>query len=355
MAAPGPLEASEAGARPPATSIVAIIPLYNGARFIAESVASVLAQTRPPDEFLIVDDGSTDEGPAIVRRLAEAHPEIRLLAQPNGGQSQARNVGIAQSTGALIAMLDQDDTWYPDHLAELERPFLAPPTGIPLGWVYSELDRVGEDGRMLMDRFLRRMPVEHPKLTLAGCLRHDMHVLPSASLVSRAALESAGGFDEQLSGYEDDDLFLRLFRKGYRNVFLERPLSTWRRHGGATSYSPRMARSREIYLAKLIATYPDDPGNNRYPVRRYIAPRFFRNLLVRFIGAVEDRNREETGQARRDLAGLMPHLPARLRAVGLLLGVAMAAPPLGRLALAAWRTARPIVRRRQPAGPGRRA
>jgi glycosyltransferase involved in cell wall biosynthesis len=77
-------------------SIAAIIPLYNGARWIEQSIKSVLAQTLVPDEFIVVDDGSTDDGPRIVERLAQSHP-IRLLRKPNGGQSSARNFGVAHS------------------------------------------------------------------------------------------------------------------------------------------------------------------------------------------------------------------------------------------------------------------
>ena len=77
--------------------ITAVVPLYNGARFIEESLRSVFAQTLPPAEVIVVDDGSTDDGPAIVEGLAREFP-IRLLRKENGGQSSARNFGIAHST-----------------------------------------------------------------------------------------------------------------------------------------------------------------------------------------------------------------------------------------------------------------
>jgi glycosyltransferase involved in cell wall biosynthesis len=75
-------------------SIVAIIPLYNRARSIEDAIRSGLAQTLQPDEFIVVDDGSTDDGAgaAIVERLAKEHPTITLLRKPNGGQSSARNL-----------------------------------------------------------------------------------------------------------------------------------------------------------------------------------------------------------------------------------------------------------------------
>src|SRR5260370_22335684 len=250
-------------------SIVAIIPLYNGARWIEQSIKSVLAQTLAPDEFVVVDDGSTDDGPRIVERLAQSHP-IRLLRKPNGGQSSARNFGATHSESALIALLDQDDAWYPHHLATLIEPFRKP-RGVPLGWVYSDLDEIDESGGMVNKRMLNRVPRvnplfprENPKCSLAGCLSNDLFILPSASLISRPAFKAVGGFDERLCGYEDDDLFLRLFRAGYDNVFIDEPLSQWRIYQTSTSYTSRLARSRMIYAIKLFEPFPAHPTPRRY-------------------------------------------------------------------------------------------
>ncbi len=104
-------------------SVAAIIPLYNGGPFIKEALESVLAQTEPADEIIVVDDGSTDDGPEIVNEMAGRHP-IRLLTKINGGQSSARNFGIAVCSSSHVALLDQDDIWYEDHLAILKQPFV---------------------------------------------------------------------------------------------------------------------------------------------------------------------------------------------------------------------------------------
>src|SRR5260370_31826938 len=88
-------------------SIVAIIPLYNGARWIEQAIKSVLAQTLAPDEFIVVDDGSTDGGvgAAIVERFAQEHPIIKLLPKPNRGQSSAPNSAGRHSTTPLLSLL----------------------------------------------------------------------------------------------------------------------------------------------------------------------------------------------------------------------------------------------------------
>src|SRR5581483_11195160 len=100
--------AAMANAVPQDLTVAAVIPLYNGAGYIETAIGSVLAQSRPPDEIVVVDDGSIDAGPEIVERLARKHP-IRFLRKSNGGQASARNFGVANTRSTLIAFLDQDD------------------------------------------------------------------------------------------------------------------------------------------------------------------------------------------------------------------------------------------------------
>jgi glycosyltransferase involved in cell wall biosynthesis len=145
-------------------TISAIVPLYNGAKYIEEALNSILAQSRKPNEIIIIDDGSTDNGPDIVKRMAAGN-RVVLLRKPNGGQSSARNFGIAHSVGDLIALLDQDDAWYPNHLEQLAKPFgrLHFPE---LGWVYSNLDEMDAHGRMVRRYLLSSLPATHPKRDL---------------------------------------------------------------------------------------------------------------------------------------------------------------------------------------------
>jgi glycosyltransferase involved in cell wall biosynthesis len=283
-------------------SIVAIIPLYNGARWIEQAITSVLSQTLPPDEFIVVDDGSTDggAGAAIVQRMAREHPIITLLRKPNGGQSSARNFAVARSKSALIALLDQDDYWYPDHLEELRRPFETDRHG-KISWVYSDLDRVDESGSMFCHQFLSTLPNDHPKRHIFKCLKQDMFVLPSASLIFRKAFESVGGFDERLMGYEDDDLFLRLFRVSRENVFICKPLSAWRIFPSSTSYTTRMAKSRMIYLDKLVSAFPDEKRTHTYYLRDAIAPRFVKTILADIIIASQEPDWQRVRQNAADL------------------------------------------------------
>ncbi|MDC7784291.1 glycosyltransferase family A protein [Rhodoplanes sp. TEM] len=94
--------------------ISTVVPLYNAAPFVGEALDSILAQTRPIDEIVVVDDGSTDGGADLVARHV---PAVRLLRQDNAGPGAAVNRGIAAATGDVLAFLDADDLWLPDRVA----------------------------------------------------------------------------------------------------------------------------------------------------------------------------------------------------------------------------------------------
>ncbi|WP_336801199.1 glycosyltransferase family 2 protein [Kaistia sp. MMO-174] len=293
-------------------TIATIIPLYNGGPFIRDALESVLAQSVPPDEILVVDDGSTDDGPAIVEEMAKIHP-ITLLRKPNGGQSSARNFAAERCSSSHIALLDQDDVWYPDHLATLRAPFVDGSNDERLAVVYGNLDHVDRDGKMVAHSCLDGFGSVHPKTTLQQCLERDMFMLPGASLLEKEALFKAGRFDERLSGYEDDDLFLRIFREGYRSRYIDRPVTKWRIHPGSTSYSLRMAVSRMIYYRKLVETFPNEPRLHQFWVRDYIAPRFFRSVVGDYINGSKAGDKPRMDRCWADMRVIAPELPRRTR------------------------------------------
>ena len=239
-------------------TVAAVIPLYNGAEFIEEAIKSVVAQTDPVDEIIVVNDGSTDNGPDIVRSLLSSYP-ITFLQQSNAGQSSARNTAINHTSCSHVAFLDQDDIWYSDHIAVLKEPFLK--GKMPdLALVYGNLNQIDRAGRMIFQRYLDYVPTPQPKTSLQQCLEHDMFILPGASLVSKEAIKAVGMFDERLSGYEDDDLFTRMFIACYDSVYINKPVTKWRLYTSSTSFSERMAKSRMIYFRKHVELHPYDPA-----------------------------------------------------------------------------------------------
>jgi hypothetical protein len=123
----------------------------------------------------------------------------------------------------------------------------------------------------------------------------------------------AGGFDERLCGYEDDDLFLRLFCAGYDNVYIDEPLSKWRIYPTSASFSSRMAQSRMIYANLLFDRFPDQPSQIRYLSRDCIAPRFVYQTMVSCGLALAWRNKEMFCTAIAHLRMLLPHLSRKRR------------------------------------------
>lgn len=278
--------------------ISAIIAVYNGRSFLRKAVESVISQTLLPTELILVDDGSTDDSLSVIADVRAPFP-IVPLTQGNKGQSAARNYGAREAKGEFLAFLDQDDWWYPHHLERLYRPFSGA-KGLMLGWVYSNVDEYDENGYLVNRRLLDLIPSPHPKVRLSDMLSQDMFILPSASLIRKEAFWSVGGFCEELSGYEDDDLFLRLFRRGWENVYLNTPLSGWRIRDGSASYTPRMSKSRRLYAGKLLREFRDEPWRNRYWVRDCIAPRFFSNAIARYTVALRRRDYDACREAIED-------------------------------------------------------
>jgi glycosyltransferase involved in cell wall biosynthesis len=286
--------------------VSAILPVFNGRRFLLGAVRSVLAQSLPPCELIVVDDGSSDGSLEELQSLPAAPFPVRLLRQANAGQSAARNAAVRQAEGEYLAFLDQDDCWLPNHLEELVAPLAADPA---VGWAYCDFDELDVDGNLVTRAFLQAQGLRNPKRTIYECVAGDLMVLPSASVLRRAAFEEAGGFDETLSGYEDDDLFVRFFRLGWDHVFVDRPLLRFRIHGNGSSASPRFLESRRRYAAKLASILPDDSRMLRYYVSDAIAPRFFLTSLDDYVRSCSARD----WQGARLALGAVNHFAALRR------------------------------------------
>jgi glycosyltransferase involved in cell wall biosynthesis len=178
-----------------------IIPSYNMARFLPHAVESVLAQTYPNLEVQIIDDGSTDDTPEVVRHW-EGNPRVRVHRQVNGGLSHARNQAVALTRGDFIALLDADDIWEPQKLSRQIPLFRGRPE---LGVVYSDYSRMDADGKPLPNG-----PTEMHRGKISGPLLIENFVPASTAVVRRACFERCGGFDVALRTGEDYEMWLRL-------------------------------------------------------------------------------------------------------------------------------------------------
>ena len=289
-------------------TIATVMPVYNGERFLRESISSVFNQTIFPHEFVIIDDGSSDGSRAIVEEMCREYPITFIKRDENYGQSACRNFAIKQCKSDLIALIDQDDRWYPNHLEELIKPFNEHRAGLPLGWAYSDFDDVDEDGRVVARSFINRPTLQNPKRDLLQLLAQGTIIQPSATLISRTAFEAVGGFDENLSGCEDDDLFLRMFRENYDNAYIPHPLSQWRIYDSSFGASDRLARSQRYYIRKLIAQFPDDKWRGHYYARDVIAPRFVMTWIHMYLRAGRYKDYKRMREYAWDIGALIPKL-----------------------------------------------
>lgn len=256
-------------------TVSVIIPVYNGLKHIETTLDTVLQQTHPADEIIVIDDGSTDGSVELLERLGAELP-ITVIHQPNAGQSAARNTAAKLATSELLAFVDHDDQWYPKHLEKLTRCFIDKPD---VGWAYSDFDEFDERGLIVTRRFINAHGLDHPKMKLTDFLQHDAMIVPSASIIRASAYEGVGGFDPRLSGYEYDDLFIRLFRAGWKAKFLNESLTRFRVHPGSSSGRESFQRSRLLFLDKLIEEFPNNPRLNRHYIRDLVLPRLFRSTL----------------------------------------------------------------------------
>lgn len=253
------------------SDIVTIIAYYNGSKFIERALTSLKRQTIKSDEIIIVDDGSKYVEFNFLKNLTSKY-EFKIFRKENGGQGSARNLGVLNSDAKYITFLDQDDFYLENHNEILLNSI---PLNDPrFGWVYGDLWHADEDGKILNMSILGETKCRHPKMNIKEMIGDDMFILPSASLISRKAFLDVGGFDEQFTGYEDDDLFIRLFRNGWTNYFTKTPVSVWCINEGSTSYSAKMATSRVKYFIKLLKSFPDSDFTGVYYSKNIIIPRF---------------------------------------------------------------------------------
>lgn len=258
-------------------SVAVVIPYYNGSQWIERAVQSVATQTVPADEFIIVNDGSAPEERAKLNALSQQYG-FRILDKENGGQGSARNAGAQAAQTTFIAFLDQDDYFLPHHIEDLLNTL--PNDDARLGYVYGNFCEADENGKIFRSHLLRDQKERHPKSGhVIELIKHDMFVLPSAALISKKAFDAVAGFDPQFTGYEDDDLFLRMFRAGFSNYYTDKPVYVWCQHFGSTSWSIKMSRSRIRYFRKLLQEFPDDPRRSQYFMRDALIPRFGATFL----------------------------------------------------------------------------
>ncbi len=236
----------------PTPKVSVIIPTYNHDRFVGQAVDSVLAQTYPDFEVIVVDDGSTDSTQTV---LAQYGKRIKYIYQENKGQPAARNKGLLASQGVYLLFLDSDDIISPSKL-ELQVSLLeARPD---FGLVYSGRQYISQDGKVLGEV----RPNRQGQLLKDMLLRRFILGTTGVVVVRRECFTKAGLFDESLLKGDDTDLWCRIARAGYAFGCVEQPLIQYRirQDGLHLNVSPQDIQYRFASLDKFFAD-PDLPDD----------------------------------------------------------------------------------------------
>lgn len=230
-----------------------LIPLYNRAVYIEETVDSVLSQDYPDVELIVVDDGSTDGGDKLVDAYA-LRGELTLLRHPgnvNKGQAAALNLALQHATGEFIAVLDSDDLFMPGKLSAQVAFLRAHPE---IGLVYGNGKGVNAEGKEIYEiNYDSREERSDPNDILLDCY----FLLPQNALVRAEVYTAAGNFDERLRSGQDHDMLIRLSEHtkiAHQSIDCFR----YRRHGDSISAKGTETRWRcgLIILEKAAQRYP---------------------------------------------------------------------------------------------------
>lgn len=224
---------------PPLVSI--IVPAFGLAHLVGETIESIITQSISDWEAIIIDDGSPDDVAGAVQPYL-ADPRIRFLSTDNGGLPTARNRAIAEARAPLLALLDGDDLWERDYLAQM---MAAMDADAELGFVTCDATYFGasRDGH----RFSLYAPQEAP-LTLDRVLRRSFNVY-GGSMIRREAIDAVGGFRAELRSAEDFDLWVRILGRKWRGGYVDAPLARYRRRAQS------MSRETERLLHAEIDVY----------------------------------------------------------------------------------------------------
>ncbi len=226
-----------------------VIPAYNAAAFIEETILSVLQSTCPDYEVVVIDDGSTDSTAAIARALG---PRVRVVSQPNAGMSASRNLGMAATDSEFIALLDSDDVWHP----EKSRYQLAALDAHPdHAFCFTDFDVWNGDSA---GRFHAQPRVGALDMSHSGWIYHQLIItnwaLPSSVMFRRTAYQALGPMlcvDQQTDDWE----YLVRASWNYKFLKLAESMVLYRQH--ATSLSRKLAsrNSGELMRESLISRF----------------------------------------------------------------------------------------------------
>jgi len=299
--------------------ISVVMPCYNAAPYVEEAIGSVLGQSYPHVELIVVDDGSTDGSTEILQRLASENPEhVTLIYQNRTGPFAARNQALAHANGNYIAFLDADDTWHPDALFLMHNALAAESADIAYcGWQ--------NIGVAATDAQPKIPPAFDAPEAINYFLEHRPWPINNA-LIRRTLIDELRGFSERAPTAMDHDLWLRMLARQPRFARVPKVLAFYRRYPRGEAHIPRW---RQMFDA---VTVRQDFARNHPELVAHLTPAHLNELLYNPLlqEAYRCHWRSDTESARRLfrlalrkaswkagdlkhlLASLLPRVPYRM-------------------------------------------
>lgn len=223
-----------------------IIPTYNRAHLIGDSIRSVLEQTFTDLELIVVDDGSTDDTEAVVIEISD--PRLRYVRQPNRGRSNARNHALSLAMGKYITFLDSDDLYLPDKIQSQVDYLKSHPK---IGMVYTSAHCIDKQGELMVHKY---------EATVSGLIYESIAffipvtiTLPTV-MTYREVLDKVGDFDEKMHRFEDTDMWRRI-SKHCRIDAMQEYTCMLRTHDDNSLLNQKpdvIAASLDYYAAKIL-------------------------------------------------------------------------------------------------------
>lgn len=250
-----------------------IVPMYNGAATIEETLASVCNQTHRDLDIVVVNDGSTDQSPNIVQNWPDSR--VRLLSQDNAGLSATRNRGAAATDAPYLAFLDADDIWLPRKIEAQLEAISRRPDALIWCW-YDEIDEYGK---------FRRAPDMNPEATLQNLCRWNIVGNGSSMLVSRRAFDASGGFDTSLTAAEDYAFALEVADMFLLEVVPERLMSYRVSSSSMSSDTRKVYDNLNVVLDQFAKKHPEHRADLNIHREVAVLGLYYRSLQVRDFSA----------------------------------------------------------------------
>jgi len=302
-----------------------IVPAYNTAPYIGETLESIFAQTYGDYEVIVVNDGSPDSA-ELERVLSPYQNRICYIKQENRGLAGARNTGIRHARGEFLAFPDSDDLWLPDFLLEMVRFFSKNPT-----YDLACADCIYFGDTELAGKTWQGLDPIRPPVTLEKILPTHGGAFASFVLLRRDMARKVGPFDEQLRLLEDYNYWLRVLYSGAKWAYVPKVLGKRRVHSESLTYHQDVVVPNAILALEKFSRMLDPSGREASLVRQEIARSRSRLASGRGRRQLACGDYEAAKQAFREANQAVPSRKLRLALFGL-----KWAPQLTRWAVARW-------------------